>query len=628
MLVQALASYADTYLKSELEDLAFEVKPLHYWIELADGGRYLGISERSRQEERAKGKSTTQVTVFETFLVPKSPVNRNSGVHPLLGCDALHYVLGPEPGVWTQDKELPKQRGHHEGFVELIRSAALQTGDAGLQACAAFYDDPARVAAARKDLAAKKPRSGALAALCYRPEAQPGGDPGGPVCGRRQAKAFWSSYFEEKFRDRHKEGGEGLCLISGEVGPIAVTHEKVKRAGNLGGQAAGVLLMSFDKAAFCSYGWEQNSNSPISIERAAAYVLALNDLMRPGEHRPGQSRQTLLRTRRDYGDVAFLFWTRRPSDLDLFALVEDPDPEQVDRLLRTPVKGGSVPEMDPNDFYLLAVGATGARLVIRDWFWESLDRACAHLAGWVEDLRIADYWNQGRISSTPPLYKLLQAISPPREKPKPGEKLSKRNSTLAMRLIRRALHGQLLSRSILASALTRACRETGQRLDPARNGLIRLCVNDILKSRMEEDSLMNQELDPAQDHPAYICGRLMALYEGLQQEAHKGRVNVNVTDRYFSMASTFPQAAFKRLADLSLAHLRKLRRDNQRAAFAISRRIDELVDRLSQHGARFPTQFNLEEQGRFVIGYHHQRAEDARRISQAKAAKTGESPPQ
>ena len=57
-------------------------------------------------------------------------------------------------------------------------------------------------------------------------------------------------------------------MISGRVGLIAATHDKIKGAASLGGQSAGVALMSFDKAAFRSYGWEKNANSPVSPDRA------------------------------------------------------------------------------------------------------------------------------------------------------------------------------------------------------------------------------------------------------------------------------------------------------------------------------------------------------------------------
>ena len=70
-----------------------------------------------------------------------------------------------------------------------------------------------------------------------------------------------------------------MCLISGRIGPIAPTHELDQGRREPGGQPSGVALMSFDKAAFRSYGWDKNANSPVSPERARAYVLALNDLL-------------------------------------------------------------------------------------------------------------------------------------------------------------------------------------------------------------------------------------------------------------------------------------------------------------------------------------------------------------
>src|ERR1043165_8754658 len=115
---------------------------------------------------------------------------------------------------------------------------------------------------------------------------------------------------------RNERGGEGMCLISGKIGPVAPTHEKIKGASS--GQSAGVSLMSFDKEAFRSYGWEQNANSPVSPERAAAYVLALNDLLKRGNT-----------SRVDHCGVGFLFWTRKVVEKTPISILEEADPEQV-----------------------------------------------------------------------------------------------------------------------------------------------------------------------------------------------------------------------------------------------------------------------------------------------------------
>src|SRR3978361_202673 len=92
MLIQRLAKYVGTRLQGQLNDLAFETKPVPYLLEIAPDGRFLGLVERTEEIQRGK-KTTKQV---QTLLVPKSPVNRNSGEHPLLACDEAKYVLGNE----------------------------------------------------------------------------------------------------------------------------------------------------------------------------------------------------------------------------------------------------------------------------------------------------------------------------------------------------------------------------------------------------------------------------------------------------------------------------------------------------------------------------------------------------
>ncbi len=625
MLVQALAKYADTYLAGQLAELALEEKPVPFMVEINEAGEFIVVRERTHEVTQASGK---KVRLAQTLLVPRSPVNRVSGVHPLLGCDAIQYVVGPFPGVWTQDSEVAKHRAHHSAFIELIQRAASETGDPSLGACASFYADETQVTKARNALAEKKAKGGILVTLAVRPRGLSQDEPGGPVVERARVREFWSHHYNERFTERHAEGGEAICLITGRRGPVAVTHEKIKGTGNLGGQPAGVSLMSFDKEAFRSYGWERNANSPVSPERAAAYVLALNDLLRPGEHRQGHSREKVLRTRSDHGGVAFVYWTREPSDDSPMAIFEDAQPEDVARLVRAPFTGAQrATNIAANEFFLLTVSGNGGRLVVRDWFYDSLAKVMANVGKWFEGLRVADVFNSGEPSRPPKLWELLQTISPPRLG-QVKESNDKVNAERAMRMVRRALLGSPLSLSVLAAALGRLRAGSGNnRLSPVRIGLIRLCVNDILSLQKGGESFMSESLDPNQEHPAYLCGRILAIYDALQYQA-QGDVNVTVADRYYGLASTYPQLAFPKLETLSKAHLKKLRRDNGPAGYAIAKQIDELTDRLVAHGAKYPAQLNLEDQGRFAIGYHHQKAESARKAKEAKELKSATQPAQ
>jgi CRISPR-associated protein Csd1 len=130
-------------------------------------------------------------------------------------------------------------------------------------------------------------------------------------------------------------------------------------------------------------------------------------------------------------------------------------------------------------------------------------------------------------------------------------------------------------------------------------------------------------LDSGQTKPAYLCGRLLAIYEGLQLSA-QGEVNATIADRYYSLASTNPMAAFPRIDDLGQKHLRKLRRDKRGVMIAVEREIQQIHELLATHSqARFPGPLSLEDQGRFAIGFHHQRAESrARAIARKRENET------
>jgi CRISPR-associated protein Csd1 len=584
MLVQALAEYADTYLSEQLANEAWEEKPVPYLIVLDSTGTFLNIVHHNVSAVRGK----KVVSVPASLDIPRSPVPRNAGLYPLLAADDIKYVLGVGP--WTQEKQEQNNRERHDAFVALIRQAAAETEDQALKAAVAFYDRPDQVEAARAALAEAK--TGSTVALALLNE---------PMVKRPAVQAHWSKLYASAASGRVAKGGDAECLISGKIGPIAPTHEKIKGMASLGGQSSGVSLMSFDKDAFCSYGWEQNANSPVAPDRAMAYVLALNDLLRAGG-----------KHRRDIAGVGFIFWTKELTEFDPMSTVDQPEPEQVQRLL------SFVPEAnpDPNMFYMAGVAGNGARMLIRYWVAETLATVKGNLRDWFEELRIADVFT-GKISEPPKLWQLLYAIERKGEPP----------ADRVVALIRRAIEGpvQPLGYRILSAALARLRVSSTSRLDPVRIGLIRLCLNDNIRFRSKGEPLMSAGLDAKQKHEAYLCGRLMAVYESLQYTA-SGDVNQTVANRYYTLASTFPALAFPKLEDLGNKHLRKLRRDKRGAMVRIEQEIDQLHLEIEQaSGFKFPAALDLDGQGRFALGYHHQRAHQMAQAQAAKKAKEDQS---
>ena len=112
---------------------------------------------------------------------------------------------------------------------------------------------------------------------------------------------------------------------------------------------------------------------------------------------------------------------------------------------------------------------------------------------------------------------------------------------------------------------------------------------------------MSEGLDRNCTIPAYLYGRLMAEFENLQRASSEIEVNVSVSDRYFSMASTYPAVAFPKLENLSKKHLRKLSRDNPGAAYAIDASLLEIHNKLRPcEAGPYPRTLSIEGQGLFI----------------------------
>lgn len=591
MLVQALAGYADTHLRAQLDDVAFEQRPVPYLLQIGKEGRFEEVIPRftevavGRASRRAAKADATPKTRRQPQLLsaPRSPANRNSGLHPLLGADDIKYVLGP--GAWTKPSETSNHQERHDAFVAQLRRVAQETGDRALVACALFYDQPAEVERAREALAEAAP--GANVALYVF---------GQPVTDREEVRAWWRQHYEAGTAERSSEVAE--CLISGIVGPIPPTHPKIKGTAALGGQPAGVSLMSFDKPAFRSYGWEQNANSPVSADRAMAYVLALNDLLKPGS-----------RNRKDFEGVAFLFWLKRDAaGFEFESLLEDPPGDELLDRARAIVnveRRAYLGHAERNELFMAAVSATGSRLVVRSWSALPLEEAVENVVGFWSGLKMQPF-DAAQPPRAEPFWKLLYALD--REGKPPASRV------VALR--QRALEGprKPLGYRIVADVLARLRVDPAKRIDLAAHGLLRLCLND-LHAIPGDGETMPAALDPAQPniHPAYVCGRLLALHDTLQFLTFKivddAEVNSTVADRYYTLMMNSPATGLGKVLDLGRKHLSKLRRSKKPQANStgewITRRICELEEQL---GGEPPKLFDLHDKARFALGFYHEKA--------------------
>ena len=110
-------------------------------------------------------------------------------------------------------------------------------------------------------------------------------------------------------------------------------------------------------------------------------------------------------------------------------------------------------------------------------------------------------------------------------------------------------------------------------------------------------------LDNTNADPGYLLGRLFAVLERAQERANPG-INATIRDRFYGAASGTPLVVFPLLIKLKNHHIAKL--ENKGEAVNLEKQIGEIMVKLDATKA-FPGHLDLQQQGRFAVGYYHQR---------------------
>lgn len=145
-------------------------------------------------------------------------------------------------------------------------------------------------------------------------------------------------------------------------------------------------------------------------------------------------------------------------------------------------------------------------------------------------------------------------------------------------------------------------------MNDVRVGLIKAY---LIRKTKEEIAM---SLDKSNTNPAYLCGRLFAVLEEIQEDAAKPHtLNRTIEDAYFSSACVRPASIFPKLMKLSQHHMAKLKRNQPGWAVNDQKRLNEIIEKM---GDEFPKVLNLDDQGRFTLGYYQQRAEKYKKANQ------------
>ena len=167
--------------------------------------------------------------------------------------------------------------------------------------------------------------------------------------------------------------------------------------------------------------------------------------------------------------------------------------------------------------------------------------------------------------------------------------------------MRAILTGIPYPETLLQAVLRRIKSDTANRVKPVRVALIKAYLNRLLYARKNynEKEVLQVGLDTGQLSIGYHLGRLFAVLEKIQEEANPA-LNATIRERYYGAACGSPVSVYSTLMRLKNHHLAKLHK-GRKTNFEI------LIGEIMGHFNEFPSHLSLYEQGKFAVGYYHQR---------------------
>jgi CRISPR-associated protein Csd1 len=592
-MLRGLVGYYERLEKTGLvAPLGYSSEKVSFALVLAPDGRLVDVDDlRVHSGKKARPRALT---------VPASFKRPGTASNPFFLWDKTSYLSGVVDIAKKVSAKDPLQ--DHRAFVELHQRLLAGTSDKGLVALLAFLVawNPAQYPSLRyaEEMLDQN--------VTFRVDGELG-----YVHQREAAKRIWADHQASGSPDR------GRCLVTGEEGRIARLHPAIK--GVPGAQTAGASIVSFNLDAFTSYGKQQGENAPVSERAAHAYVTALNTLLSLEEGVDARGR-VRWKNRVQIGDATTLFWAEAEGGpeaaeaaevvfswtLDPPAATDEGEAAKVQAVLQKLEKGRPIEDIDElgrklnseTRFYVLGLSPNASRLSVRFFLQSTLGDLIRNAGLHYQDLLIEPH----RWGTPPSLWHLLRETAPQRE----AENVS---PALAGELARAVLAGARYPRSLLSLTLMRI-RADGE-INDLRAALCKAYLARARRKDIEQNDPKPEEdvpvaLDRSEENPGYRLGRLFAILERAQYAA-LGDVNANIRDKFFSSASANPARIFPLLLRGVQAHLGKVRsKGGGGLAYWFDEQIAEVVSGLPSSQS-FPRTLRLEDQGRFAVGYYHQR---------------------
>lgn len=623
----------------------FESRYISWLIDLDGHGRFKGLIPLMGNDEPGM--------LYEKL--PRTLEAKDSGtISEFLVEDiALIFGLGDSPTKKPTEKACQKQ----EHFWSRIVTAHNQLQNANLQAIINFKNDldggkitsqylffePYQKTGGRgkpKEQWVLLSADGRKIPLYFRPNTSIDATfrvNGEIVVQNETVLEWWKNWFNEWLINKEvaclkARGGGRICVITGEENsPISNSHlPKIKLRGP-NTTSFGATFASAEAASYHSYGLsEQKTKIPdaksgsdasytnVSVRGAISYCNALNYILENEDHH--------LRV----GPLTFCFWCNKSQKIPakIHFIFDKADPRTVKDLLLSQFAGVEPPQLLQKErFYSAVLAGNSGRIMVKQWIDQSLIEAIQNLRQWWDDLQITSLVNneskkrksEKEDDEKRSPYSLRYLASATIKKSKKAKDDSLVSDRLCQLYLAALLVGKLsitLLKPILDEFYSALVKDDESvptyPFNQSRFALIKLI---LIRNRKEGDFMPTPELCETDD-PAYNLGRLLAVFENLQDKYHDyEKKGAGVVERYYSSASTAPATAFPILCRLARHHLSKLKKGDEsdkKAAFRIEENISNILGQFKSEGPSLPPAFprflTLEKQGRFALGFYQQKA--------------------
>ena len=374
------------------------------------------------------------------------------------------------------------------------------------------------------------------------------------------------------------------CLV---IGKHSKTVEVTTATMIPGSQATAKLVAFQVNSGYDSYGKSKGYNAPISEEAEFAYTTALNHLLRSDSHNKFM-----------IGSRTFLFWASSNSDASkasedslfaLFGRTEDDDPNKRIELVRhtfMSIFSGDLPANKDDRFFILGLAPNSARIAVVYWNELPLREFVGLISKHFTDMEIADTRKEKKPYMS--LYSILGSVTL-------GGKSSDATPNLPDAVVKSVFQGLPYPFSLFQACIRRIRAE--QSINITRAAIIKAYLNRLNDNN--NNKKLDIMLDKENQNQGYLCGRLFAVLDKIQEDANGIH---SIRERYMNSASATPAMVFATILNLSTHHLEKLNGGGQ---IFYERLKQEIISKLDANG--FPAHLDLQDQGRFFVGYYHQR---------------------